>query len=96
MKPLRQYKDSEIVPMYRNCFSGINGNMVLEDILDTAGVFNIDQANQTTEQAALRAFGMWILNRCGINNPDNQLSIVTALFKVVPVQTFEDKEEEDG
>lgn len=83
--------------MYRNAFKGTNGNLVLEDILDTAGVFNNDQGDQTTEQAALRAFGMWILHRCGINNPDNQLDMVEALFKAVPIQTFtEGKENEEN
>ena len=96
MKRLSEYKDFEIVQMYRNCFSSMNGNLVLEDILDTAGVFDTDQGDQTTEQAALRAFGMWILNRCGINHPDNQLDIVQALFNAVLVQTFEDKENEDA
>ena len=96
MKRLIDYKDNEIIMMYRNRFSGNEGNLVLEDILDTAGVFNTDQAGQTTEQAALRAFGMWILNRCGINHPDNQLDMVKALFEAVPVQIFEeDKENEE-
>jgi len=95
MKRLSEYKDIEIVQICRNVFSGNNGNLVLEYLLDTAGVFNVDQANQTTEQAALRAFGMWILEKCGINHPDNQLEIVKALFKEVPVQSFEDKEDEE-
>ena len=95
MKRLSEYKDQEIVIMYRNCFSDTNGNLVLEDILDTAGVFNTDQVGQTTEQAALRAFGMWILNRCGINFPVNQLDIVQALFKEVPIQIFDKENEED-
>lgn len=93
MKRLNEYKPNEIVMMYRNRFSGTDGNLVLEDILDTAGVFNTDQAGQTTEQAALRAFGMWILNRCGINHPDNQLDMVKALFTTVPIQTFKENEE---
>jgi len=95
MKRLSEYKDIEIVQMYRNVFSGINGNMVLEDILDTLGVFDGESSNQTTERATLKAFGMFILNRCGINHPDNQLEIVKALFKEVPVQSFEDKENEE-
>lgn len=93
MKRLSQYKDNEIVQAYRNCFSGINGNMVLEDILDTLGVFDGESANQTTERATLKAFGMLILNRCGINHPDNQLDMIQALFKAVPVQTFEEVKE---
>lgn len=93
MKRLSEYKPNEIVMMYRNRFSGAEGNLVIEDILDTAGVFDTDQAGQTTEQAALRAFGMWILNRCGINCPENQLEIVQALFKTVPRQTFEEDKE---
>lgn len=92
MKRLSEHKDIEIVRMYRNRFSGMEGNMVLEDILDTAGVFDGESSNQTTERATLKAFGMWILNRCGINHPDNQLAIVQALFKEVPIQSFEDKE----
>lgn len=95
MKRLSEYKDQEIVMMYRNCFSNANGNLVIEDILDTCGVFNTDQAGQTTEQATLRAFGMWLLNRCGINCPENQLEMVQALFKAVPIQTFEIKENEE-
>jgi len=95
MKRLSEYKDIEIVQMYRNVFSGTNGNMVLEDILDTLGVFDDESSNQTTERATLKAFGMFILNRCGINHPDNQLEIVKALFKEVPVQSFEDKENEE-
>jgi len=95
MKRLSEYKDIEIVQMYRNVFSGTNGNMVLEDILDTAGVFDGESSNQTTERATLKAFGMFILNRCGINHPDNQLEIIKALFKEVPVQSFEDKENEE-
>ena len=96
MKRLSEYKDLEIVNMYRNVFSGTMGNLVLEDILDTAGVFDGESSNQTTERATLKAFGMWILNRCGINHPDNQLDIVKALFKAVPVQTLEeDKENEE-
>lgn len=94
MKRLSEYEDKEIVQMYRNVFSGNAGNLVLEDILDTAGVFDGESANQTTERATLKAFGMFILNRCGINHPDNQLDIVKALFTAVPVQTFEDKENE--
>lgn len=94
MKRLSEYKDNEVVMMYRNRFSGMEGNLVLEDILDTAGVFNTDQAGQTTEQATLRAFGMWILNRCGINFPNNQLEIVKALF-TVPIQVFESEENDD-
>lgn len=92
MKRLSEYKDIEIVTIYRNTFKD---GLVLEDILDTAGVFNTDQVGQTTEQAALRAFGMWILNRCGINHPNNQLAIVEALFNSVPIQSFEDKEKEE-
>jgi len=69
--------------------------MVLEDILDTAGVFDDEPVNQTTERATLKAFGMFILNRCGINHSDNQLDIVKALFKEVPVLSFEDKENEE-
>lgn len=95
MKRLSEYKDQEIVVIYRNCLSTPSGNLMFEDILDTLGVFNTDQANQTTEQAALRAFGMWLLNRCGINCPENQLDIVQALFKSVPIQIF-DKENEDN
>lgn len=95
MKRLSEYKDIDIVQMYRNVFSGNAGNLVLEDILDTAGVFDDESSNQTTERATLKAFGMWLLNRCGINHPDNQLEIVRALFKEVPVQSFEDKENEE-
>jgi len=95
MKRLSEYKDIEIVQYYRRVFSGINGNMVLEDILDTAGVFDGESSNQTTERATLKAFGMWILNRCGINHPDNQLEIVKALFKEVPIRNFEEKENEE-
>lgn len=94
MKRLSEYEDQEVVMMYRNRFSGAEGNLVLEDILDTAGVFDTDQAGQTTEQAALRAFGMWILHRCGINNSDNQLDIVKALF-TVPIQTFKENTEDE-
>ena len=92
MKRLSEYKPNEIVMIHRRVFAGSYGNLVLEDILDTLGVFDTDQVGQTTEQAALRAFGMWILNRCGINFPENQLEMVQALFKDVPIQTFEDKE----
>ena len=95
MKRLSEYRPNEIVNMFRNRFRGTEGNLVLEHILDTAGVFNTEQAGQTTEQAALRAFGMWILNQCGINNPENQLDMVKALFEAVPVQTFELKENEE-
>lgn len=94
MKPLREQKDYEIVQAYRNVFSGMNGNLVLEDILDTAGWFDVDQENQTTERAALRTFANWILHRCGINADINQPDIVKALFSQVPVQTFEDTDKE--
>lgn len=94
MKRLSEYNENEIIMICRSVFSGSNGNLVLEHILDTAGVFDSEQANQTTERAALRAFGMWILNQCGINNQANQFDIVKALFEQVPVQTFEDKENE--
>jgi len=95
MKRLSEYKDIEIVQVYRRVFSGTNGNLVLEDILDTAGVFDDEPVNQTTERATLKAFGMFILSRCGINHPSKQLEIIKALFKEVPVQSFEEKENEE-